>query len=180
MPILTEREKKQELERISAFLNEMEIAADVMNGGGFFDETCMLIGLPTEETLEWNEGEPIPEDVHMAAGYVVQMDPESEQQLTKYLLLYALVPVELSGVDEGAVLRLINDINRQIMLGAFFYGETKDIQGLNQGARVQFRHIIGVSTDDTWDVGVVCEAVLEIGVYYDLMKEKLQELKDRS
>ena len=177
MPLLTEEMKLKDMEQISEFLNELEIPAEVMKAGGWFDRGCVLIGLPTEEELDWDESlENLPEDVHIVCGFVVQLDQDSEEQLTKYFMMYAMIPTDLSSVDEVQVLELVNQMNKEIALGTFFYDETTDYQGRNQGGRVQFRHNIGVPVDGTWDEGVVCEAILELGVYYDIMKERLEEL----
>ena len=66
---MTEEMKLKDMEQISEFLNELEIPAEVMKAGGWFDRGCVLIGLPTEEELDWDESlENLPEDVHIVCG----------------------------------------------------------------------------------------------------------------
>ncbi|MDO4260624.1 MAG: hypothetical protein Q4C82_00970 [Eubacteriales bacterium] len=177
MPLLTEKERQEELEHISELLNGLELPAEVMTAGGMFDQSSLLIGLPTEEDIDWDKPlEELPNDLHVAAGYLIQLDAESEDQLTKYFMLYAQVLVDLTGVDELEILRTVNQMNQEIALGTFFYADTTDLQGGVQGRRVQFRHSIGIPDDGEWDEGVLGETILEAGVYYDIMKERLTEL----
>lgn len=173
MPLLQEQEKEKELIQIRDFLDEMEIAAEVMPKNGLVESACLLIGLPTDEELEMEEEDLLPEDAHLAACYLVQLS-DAQDQNTKYLMLYFMVPQELSGADELAVLRIINDMNQTVSMGGFVFGETQGMKGPEK--HVQYKVTVGAGTDGFWDEGVLVEMIIEAGMYYDMMKERLAEL----
>lgn len=173
MPLLSKEDRKQELEEISEFLNELEIAAVILPEGPWADQSGLLVELPTDEDVDW-DAEELPENAHVAAAYLMQLDEESQDQLTKYLLFYFMMPGRLEDVDELTVLKLVNSMNQQVRMGSFFYGEGQGTEG--PGKYIQYRLAVGASTDSSWDEGLVGEAIIEMGFYYDMMDQRLQEL----
>lgn len=177
MPLLSEKEKDRELQEICDFLIELDFDASVLPKGPWADQDCLIVELPTEEGPVWEEeDEEPPEDLPIAAGYLAQLDPDSEDQLTKYLMLYFVMPKDLKQLDEGMILRTLNDRNRCLRMGSFFYGE---IQGKNgPEMHIHYRLAIGASTDGGFDEGVVGEAIIEMGMYYDMMLDSLKQWEE--
>ena len=173
MPLLSKEQKDQELEDIRNFLDELEFETVILPKGPWADQDGLLVELPTDEEVDW-DGDDLPENARIAAAYLMQLDEESEDQLTKYLMFYFMIQTPLDHVDELKVLRLVNDMNHQIRMGSFFYGESQGVNG--SGMHIQYRLAIGASTDDWFDEGLVGEAIIEMGLYYDIMEQEIQKL----
>ena len=169
MALITEQDRIKEFENIKEFLEELEVAAEILQKGGSLEESCLLLSMPTE-TEELNGI--LPDDLHMATAYLTQTGDE-EDQLTKYLTIYMPIQVDLTGADEGKVLKYVNDCNESFPFGTCFYGENP----LTGRMLVQVKWSIGGPVDELLDEGVVCEAIFELGCLYDLLKEELLEMK---
>ncbi len=172
MPLLSKKEKKEEIMKIQEMLDELEFGAVILPPGQWADETGLLIDLPTDEDVDW-EGEDFPENAHVAVAYLLQLDNESEEQLTKYLLFSFVNQTGEKTVDELQLLRIVNGMNQQIRMGSFFL-ET----AANGEQIVHYRLTVAASTDDNWDEGVLGEAIIEMSLYYDMMQEELAKLSD--
>lgn len=171
MPLLNKEDKRKELEVICDFLNNLEFPAAILPEGPWAEESSLLVELPIEEEVDWN-GEEFPEDAPIAAAHILQLS-EEEKQLTKYLVFYFMLPEGIGEDKEAEALKLVNTMNQQIRMGSFFYGESQGKNGLEN--HIQYRLSIGVSTDEMWDEGVVGEALIEMGLYYDLMQEEISK-----
>ena len=169
MAIITEHDRKKEFEHIKEFLDALDVAADIAETGADQGQTCLLISLPTE-IENWKEE--YQTDLHLATGYLFQLS-DDEDQLTKYLMLYMPVKVDLRDVDELELLRLVNELNRKMRIGTCFYG-TEENTGR---VLLQVKWLIGGRVDVFLDEGVVCEAVFELGALYDQLKEQLAGLE---
>ncbi len=170
MPLLTKKEKQEEIMKIQEMLDELEFGAAILPPGQWADETGLLIDLPTDEEFDW-EGEDFPENAHVAVAYLLQLDNESEAQLTKYLLFSFINQLKGKTADELQLLRIVNGMNRQIRMGSFFMEKAEDGEQI-----VHYRLTVAASTDDVWDEGVLGEAIIEMSLYYDMMQEELDQL----
>lgn len=168
MALITEKDRIQEFENIKSILQEVDVAAEVLKKGSNLEQSCMVISMPTA-VEEWKEE--FQEDLHVASAYLTQLG-EDEEQLTKYLVIYMPIQVDVSGVDELTILKFVNDSNMQMPVGTCFYCEDpKDGRML-----VQVKWSVGGRVDELLDEGVICEAVYELGYAYDMLKEHLLEM----
>ena len=71
--MLTQEKKRTEFERIREFLAQVEIAAEVADKGKLFDDTVLLVSLPTAEEFP-EDHELTEEELHLAVGYLVELD----------------------------------------------------------------------------------------------------------
>ena len=172
MARITERDRIEEFENIQEMLNTLEVAAKILEAGPNLEESCMLISLPTN-VEDWEEE--YKEDLHIATGYLIQMGEEENQQ-TKYLMLYMPVQVDLTSVDELVLLKLANELNQTLPVGACFVGKDKN----SERVLLQIKCFIGGYVEEFLDEGVVCEAVFELGSIYDRLKEQLLDLVQQS
>ena len=67
--MLTQEKKRTEFERIREFLAQAEIAAEVADKGKLFDDTVLLVSLPTAEEFP-EDHELTEEELHLAVGYL--------------------------------------------------------------------------------------------------------------
>ena len=170
MPLLSEQHKKEELKHMKEFLEEIEVAAEVLESGNLVEETCLMICLPTWKE-DWKEEMEDQEDLHFASGYLMQLGEEDEQ-LTKYLALYMPIQVDLTGISREKVLEFVNTVNLSLPLGTCFYAENPS----DGRMMIHVKYMIGGYVEEFLDEGVVCETVLEMGYAYDTLKEQLLEL----
>lgn len=87
--MLTQEKKRTEFERIREFLAQVEIAAEVADKGKLFDDTVLLVSLPTAEEFP-EDHELTEEELHLAVGYLVELDGE-EERLSHYLMFYSQI-----------------------------------------------------------------------------------------
>ena len=170
MAILTGADKKREFEHIMEFLNDLQIASNIIeaedeNGD---QDCCLMVALPTG-VEDWKEE--YQTDIHLAVGTMIQLSDDKDQ-LTKYLMFYMAVQVDLQDADELAVLRLGNEWNRTMRVGSCIYGREKE----TGRTLLQVKCLIGACVDDDLDEGVVCETIYELGDLYDRLKEQLSAL----
>lgn len=164
-----DEEKRTELERIAAFLGSVEIPAQVLAKGPYVPESSLLICLPSaEEFAEELTEENAQELLHMATGNLVDVG-EAGSPIAKYLSLYSQIRADLAGLEELDILRLINEMNRAIPVGHFFYGEE------NGQMMIQYRAAIMGDAAEPFEEGIVANAILEMGIGYDRMKEAVEE-----
>ncbi len=173
MPLLNKEQRNQELAEIKEFLNELDFAAAILPSGPWAEQDSLLVHLPTEEEVNL-ESEDLPENAYVAVGNLLQLDEEDDRQLTKYLLFYFMIPEAIDQEKEFDALKIVNEMNTIARMGSFFLGESQGPTGMNN--HIQYRLTIGTSTDGTFDEGVVGEAIIEMGMYYDLMSEKAAAL----
>lgn len=170
----SDEEKKEELERLVDFLDSVEIAAQVISKGVYAEDVSLLISLPTIEDQDGVTEENAHELLHLATANLVDFD-DPQQQVVKYLSLYAQVKADFAGVDEADILRLLNEMNRSVRVGHFFYGGEEEVQN-----QVQYRAAVMGGADEYLDEGVVANVILEMGVGYDMMKDALEELAEKA
>ncbi|MGN0330596.1 MAG: hypothetical protein ACI4D5_05075 [Kineothrix sp.] len=172
MAIITEEDRLREYENIKEILDELDVAAEILRIGDESEMSCMMISLPTE-VEDWREE--YKTDLHMATAHLIQLS-EDQEQLTKYLMVYVPVQVDLRETDELEVLRLINRINNTLAVGTCFYGK----EPTSERMLLQIKWMIGGRVDENLDEGVVCEAIYELGATYDRLKAQLLELAGES
>ena len=170
MAFITEKDRLDEFENLKELLDELEVAAEIIPAGPVVEQSCLMIALPTN-IEDWEQE--YKTDLHMAAAYLIQIG-DDEEQLTKYMMIYMPVQVDLTGVDELAVLKLINEANKEISFGTCFYAEEQNSKRM----LLQVKCLIGGAVDEYLDEGVVCEVIYDLGVIYDMLKERLLKLKE--
>lgn len=171
MALLTKEEKNKEIEALRNCLDELEFASAILPEGPWADQKGLLVELPGDEEIEWKDGE-IPENVRVAAAYIMQLDDE-EEQLTKYLLFCFELPQTIGDATELRALKMINELNQQIRMGSFYLDDSRMEE---VGRKIQYRLAVGASTEAEFDEGLIGEAVIEMSLYYDLMEEKIMEI----
>ncbi len=173
----TDKEKIEEFTRLRDVLDSIEIASEVLPKGELSEETTLLVCLPSAEKLP-EEDEVKPEDLHMAAGYLIDLD-DAEQKLAKYLLFYSQIPVDLSAMKVESVLLMINELNRKVRVGHYFLSQLEE----NGPYMVQYRATVSGMCDLPFDEGVVADTILEMGIAYDVAREAFtmanEECKNR-
>lgn len=174
MPLLTQKEKDTELRQLCEMLNSYDFIAEFLQKGKIFDESCVFLSMPTDEKEAFDENDPNA-DLHMAVLHLLQLDEEEEAQMTKYLLLIFQVLADISSIDELKLYKFVNEMNQFIRLGTLFIGEEETADGKVERS-IQYKYLIGASTDETFDDGVLGEAIIEMGFYYDEIKERLAAL----
>lgn len=171
MPLLTKKEKEKDLIAVRDFLNELDFAAALLPDGPWADQKGLILLLPTDAEMDWKEDE-LPEDAPYAAAYLMQLDQEEENQMTKYLLFYFMLPQKIEDRVAGQALELVNRMNQQIRMGCFYLGKDQ----VSEEKCIQYRLTVGNAADAPWDEGVIGEALIEMGLYYDLMLEEAGKL----
>lgn len=161
----TDQEKMEEFTRLRDFLESVEVAAEVIPKGELSEETTLLVCLPGTEPWE-EEEEPTVENLHVAAGYFLDLD-DSEERLAKYLLFYTQIPADLSAMEVSEVLALINELNSTARVGHYFLGKAEE----NQPLQVHYRATVTGVDQQPFDEGIVADTILEMGVGYEVAKE---------
>lgn len=170
----SEEKIEEELNYIRDFLEDFEIAAEVLPKGKLIDQTTLMICLPSVEDEEDEEEEEIDyRKLHIAYAYMLDL-AEEEERLAKYLLIYTHVRVDSTDLSEEEMLSLLNDLNAVVRIGHFFYGE---VEGEEQPV-VQYRMMVAGAVDQPFDEGIVADAILEMGVGYDMAKEMIRRANE--
>ena len=168
-----EQQKLEELEYLRDFLNDIEIASEVIPRNQMLEESTLLVCLPSvEEVMEG--AEVVPEKMHVATAYVLDLD-EAEKRLAKYLLFYTQIKADISAMNATEVILLLNDLNRTVRVGNYFYG---DVDG-EELPMVQYRATITGVEGEYFDGGLVADIILEMGVAYDMAKNALQQANEK-
>lgn len=170
--MLTQEKKRTEFERIREFLAQAEIAAEVADKGRLFDDTVLLVSLPTAEEFP-EDHELTEEELHLAVGYLVDLDGE-EERLSRYLMFYSQIEVDLAELTKAEVLSMLNELNRRVRLGCFFLGpvDGQETEG------VQYRMMVSGVPEEPFDEGLVADAILEMGTGYDVALGALSKAND--
>jgi len=168
----SEQEKIAEYEYLRDFLDEVEIAAEVLPKGKVAEESALLVCLPTVEDII--DGENVdPEKMHVASAYLLDLD-DTEMRLAKYLLLYAQIQVDISEMNTAEVLLLLNELNRTIRVGHYFLSKVEDVAV----PMVQYRATVMAPEGEHFDGAIVADTILEMGVGYDIVKEALMQANE--
>ena len=158
----TDQEKMQEFERLKDFLESLDMAAEILPKGNVLDDIILLVSLPSIEEYP-DDREATEADLHLAAGYLMDLD-DTDQRLCKYLLFYSQIIVDLSGFERTEILENINQLNRNVRMGHYFYGPADG----TEEEMLQYRVMVSGAEDQPLDEGVVADALLEMGVGYDI------------
>ena len=158
----TDQEKIQEFERLKDFLESLDLAAEILPKGNVLDDIILLVSLPSIEEYP-DDREATEADLHLAAGYLMDLD-DTDQRLCKYLLFYAQIIVDLSSFERTEILENINQLNRNVRMGHYFYGPADG----KEEEMLQYRVMVSGAEDQPLDEGVVADALLEMGVGYDI------------
>lgn len=168
---MTDIEKIEEFEQLKEFLGSLEIAAEIIPQGDMFGATSLLIALPGSEDVNEELNVDNIAKLHMASASFVEWD-EDDSQITKQLLLYTQIPVDVTGVDELSLLRLINEMNRTVRIGHYFYDHVM----MKEEKMVQYRMVVTGVVEEPLDGAIVADALLEMGLGFNIMKDELEEL----
>ena len=158
----TDQEKMQEFERLKDFLESLDLAAEILPKGNVLDDIILLVSLPSIEEYP-SDRETTEADLHLAAGYLMDLD-DTDQRLCKYLLFYSQIIVDLSSFERTEILENINQLNRNVRMGHYFYGPADG----KEEEMLQYRVMVSGAEDQPLDEGVVADALLEMGVGYDI------------
>ena len=164
----TDQEKMQEFERLKDFLESLDMAAEILPKGNVLDDIVLLVSLPSIEEYP-DDREATEADLHLAAGYLMDLD-DTDQRLCKYLLFYSQIIVDLSSFERTEILENINQLNRNVRMGHYFYGPTDG----KEEEMLQYRVMVSGAEDQPLDEGIVADALLEMGVGYDIALHTFQ------
>ena len=164
----TDQEKMQEFERLKDFLESLDLAAEILPKGNVLDDIILLVSLPSIEEYP-SDREATEADLHLAAGYLMDLD-DTDQRLCKYLLFYSQIIVDLSSFERTEILENINQLNRNVRMGHYFYGSADG----KEEEMLQYRVLVSGAEDQPLDEGVVADALLEMGVGYDIALHTFQ------
>ena len=164
----TDQEKMQEFERLKDFLESLDLAAEILPKGNVLDDIILLVSLPSIEEYP-SDRETTEADLHLAAGYLMDLD-DTDQRLCKYLLFYSQIIVDLSSFERTEILENINQLNRNVRMGHYFYGPADG----KEEEMLQYRVMVSGAEDQPLDEGVVADALLEMGVGYDIALHTFQ------
>lgn len=164
----TDQEKMQEFERLKDFLESLDMAAEILPKGNVLDDIILLVSLPSIEEYP-SDREATEADLHLAAGYLMDLD-DTDQRLCKYLLFYSQIIVDLSSFERTEILENINQLNRNVRMGHYFYGPTDG----KEEEMLQYRVMVSGAEDQPLDEGIVADALLEMGVGYDIALHTFQ------
>lgn len=170
MAVITEQDRIEEFENLKEILDRLDVAAQIIPAGQGLEQSCLMICMPTDME-DWKEE--YKTDLHIAAAYLIQMS-DDEEQLTKYLMIYMPIQVDLEEEKELEILRLVNEVNQNIAYGTCFYGK----DSVSGKWLLQIKWLIGGDVGHYLDEGVVCETIFELGSIYDMLKERLLKLKE--
>lgn len=168
---LSEEEKQQELGNLEEFLNSVKIAAQLVPKGGMLDDVSLLVCLPSVEEIPEDLEDATAENMHFMSACLMELD-DSQEKISKYLGCYTQIRADMSGIPELEVLKLVNRMNRTVRVGHYFYDEP---EGAGEKL-VQYRASVMGAAEQPLDEGVVAEAILEMGIGYDMMKDALEDL----
>ena len=173
----SEQQKIEELQRLRDFLDEVEIAAEVLPKGTFGDEIVMVVALPTHDE-EFNAEEFSPDQIDAASIMMLDLD-DNEKRLAKYLLIYTQIDVDLSKMTVAEAILLLNDLNRTVRIGHYFLAEKEE----GGPQVVHYRATVAGVEEEPFDEGIVADAILEMAIGYDYAKHAFrlvnEELKNR-
>lgn len=172
MANITDKDRIKEYENMKDMLDSLEIACEILPKNALVEQSSLLISLPTS-CEDWETE--FETDMHVATGQLIQLS-DDEQQLTKYLMLYVPIQVDVKGLDELVLLRLMNEVNSEIPIGTCFCAEEPGTGRL----LLQIKWLIGGFVGEYIEEAVLCEALFEIGSVYDEVKEKLVELVEQA
>ena len=158
----------QEFERLKDFLESLDMAAEILPKGNVLDDIILLVSLPSIEEYP-DDREATEADLHLAAGYLMDLD-DTDQRLCKYLLFYSQIIVDLSSFERTEILENINQLNRNVRMGHYFYGPADG----KEEEMLQYRVMVSGAEDQPLDEGVVADALLEMGVGYDIALHTFQ------
>ena len=158
----TDQEKMQEFERLKDFLEGLDLAAEILPKGNVLDDIILLVFLSSMQEYP-DDREATEADLHLAAGYLMDLD-DTDQRLCKYLLFYSQIIVDLSSFERTEILENINQLNRNVRMGHYFYGPADG----KEEEMLQYRVMVSGAEDRPLDEGVVADALLEMGVGYDI------------
>ena len=164
----TDQEKMQEFERLKDFLESLDLAAEILPKGNVLDDIILLVSLPSIEEYP-SDRETTEADLHLAAGYLMDLD-DTDQRLCKYLLFYSQIIVDLSSFERTEILENINQLNRNVRMGHYFYGPADG----KEEEMLQYRVMVSGAEDQPLDEGIVADALLEMGVGYDIALHTFQ------
>lgn len=167
----TETEILEELTNIAGFLEEVDIAAQVVPKGPLLDQPSLLISLPSMENFPEDFRDVEIGHLHLASASLSDLS-EGDIRVCRCLSIYSRVYAQRKEKDEFKILRLVNRMNQTVPVGHFFYGETEG----EEEPMVQYRALLVGAEEKPFDVAAVAGAVMEMGIAYDLMKDALEEL----
>lgn len=167
-----EQEKLEELEYLRDFLNEVEIASEVLPKSEIADEDILLVCLPSVEDAM--EGDDVnPEKMHVVSGYLLDL-ASGENRLAKYLLLYTVINADISAMTAAEVVLLLNELNRTVRVGHYFLGA---VEG-GDVPMVQYRATVAGAEGEHFDGGVVADTIVEMGIGYDIVQKSLLQANE--
>ncbi len=168
----TDQEKMQEFERLKGFLENLDLAVEILPKGKVLDDIILLVSLPSIEKFP-EDREVTEADLHLAAGYLMDLD-DTDKRLCKYLLFYSQIIVDLSGFSRLEILETVNELNRNVRVGHYFYGPA---EGKGEDM-LQYRVMVTGTDDGPMDEGVVADALLEMGAGYDIALRAFETAED--
>ena len=168
---LTQEKKREEFQKLKDFLDEVEIVAEIAEKGKLFEDTVLLVSLPTAEELT-EDRELTEEELHLAAGYLMEPE-EKERRLTRYLMFYTRIYADLSELTRAEVLSMVNELNRKVRIGNYFLGP---MDGGEEA--VQYRIMMAGIPGEPVDEGLVADTLLEMGNAYDVAAGALKKAND--
>lgn len=169
---ISEEDRIGEFKNLKENLDAIDIVSDIIGKKGPLEQSILMIMLPSDEEGLW-EGEDYPEDGHLAFAYLMQR--EEDNPITQYLMLYTEILVDVSDVEEIKILRLINDMNRTLLNGCFFYAK----EAQDERPMVHLKMMVGGDTEEFINEAVAGESIIDMGIAYDRMKEALLALKEQ-
>ena len=165
----TDQEKMQEFERLKDFLESLDLAAEILPKGNVLDDIILLVSLPSIRRIFPSDREATEADLHLAAGYLMDLD-DTDQRLCKYLLFYSQIIVDLAALtsrDSGEH----QSAESERSYGTLFLwtGRWK-----RRGNAAVPGHGSPGQEDQPLDEGTVADALLEMGVGYDIALHTFQ------
>ena len=173
----TEQEKLEEFHRLKEFLDSIEVAAEVIPKSENVEDVTLLVCLPDGSEIP-EDHELTYEDLHMAAGYLLDLD-DAEERLAKYMMFYSQISADMSSMTMAEVVLLLNEMNRTVRVGHYFLGQSEK----NEPMMVHYRATVMCPGDESFDEGVVADTLLEMGVGYEAARQMIiqanEECKNR-
>ena len=100
----------EELRQAAKFMNEVGMAASMIEKGEEVPVNILLVGLPEEA-----------EQGHQVV--CSPMDMEEEGGFSEYIQLYYEIPIEIDGIDRISIFHVINEFNSLVPVGHFVYSD---------------------------------------------------------
>lgn len=166
MAFLTLQQKRNELESLATFLNDIDLSAEVIDAAEESEDKLLLVEFPGKD----GPAQTMEELERVLIGRIIQL-PE-EEVYTKYLMLYTQIPAELEDKDELSILKLLNEWNRKAFTGSFFYSKEDG----DETCQIQYKALIASADDEPFDEGVVGETIINFGMIYEEVKEAFEKL----